>query len=235
MISSKDPDEYPTLYHYRNAASHRSTMKRSLRSLYKKLLVLSKGKEKEEEPVELANCYPSPAEPEARPPARSTLNQQETPLIRMPCVTGVSGYTPGRGFSIAKPHPQFVDRCMKCNGSYAAKRVIKNGAQGDPKKAGRRVNVKKGKTKPKKPEQRRRCHLCGSKTNFFCFGCHRYLCNMPPKNGEDRDSNKHQSQFQVNLPRLAPDGRIMQKNGEIVFEKQFGVLTCYHIAHKDRW
>ena len=27
----------------------------------------------------------------------------------------------------------------------------------------------------------------------------------------------------------------MRKKEEIVFEKQFGVLTCYHIAHKDRW
>ena len=34
MTASDDPEEYPTLYHWQNAASHRSTMKRSLSTLY---------------------------------------------------------------------------------------------------------------------------------------------------------------------------------------------------------
>ena len=232
MISSKDPEEYPTLYHWRDAASHRSTMKRSLATLYTTLLEMAKGAEQEES-VEMANCYlSSPEEPEIR---RSNRKQPNTPSIRMPCVVGVSGYTPGKGCSVDKPSQQFVDRCLKCNGMYPAIRIIKAKVDESQKKAGRRVNVKRGKTKNKKPDQRRRCHLCGAKTRFFCFGCHRYLCDKPPKDGKDRSGKKHPSQFHVMAPILEPDGKIMRKKGKIVFEQQFGELTCYHIAHSDRW
>ena len=81
MISSKDPEEYPTLYHWRDAASHRSTMKRSLATLYTTLLEMAKGAEQEES-IEMANCYlSSPEEPEIR---RSNRKQPNTPSIRMP-------------------------------------------------------------------------------------------------------------------------------------------------------
>ena len=36
-------------------------------------------------------------------------------------------------------------------------------------------------------------------------------------------------------PILEPDGKITREKGKIVFEQQFGELTCYHIAHSDRW
>ena len=78
MIISDDPPKYPTLYPWRNAASHRSMMAQSLKTLYNKLIEMPSGDKPDGQFVQFPNCYPSLTEPEAR---RSSRCEPNTPSI----------------------------------------------------------------------------------------------------------------------------------------------------------
>ena len=55
--------------------------------------------------------------------------------------------------------------------------------------------------------------------------------------GKDRKGNKYPAKFNVKVPRCNTDtgSVIRDKNGNIQFVEEFGKLTCWHIAHRDRW
>mmetsp|Transcript_30638 Transcript_30638/g.64831 ORF Transcript_30638/g.64831 Transcript_30638/m.64831 type:complete len:282 (-) Transcript_30638:108-953(-) len=222
MITSDEPTKYPTLFHWRNAASHRSTMKQSMTTLYNNLIEMSKGdNESNVESVELINCCPSPAEPETR---RSSRHQPDTPSIRMPCGAGISGYTPGKGESVIAPSAQFVNRCINCEGKYPARKIDEVDLAGNKDSS------------IKKKDNRQKCHFCKAKTINFCFGCRRYLCSMPPQKGMDREGNKYPKHFNVFVPKLEADGSIKRDGDKkVIFEEEFGELSCWHIAHRNRW
>ena len=88
MCSSKDPAEYPTLYHIRNTASKRYTAKDSLKLLSQILLSWAHddAAAAEAEPMEIIKLSHSPAVARARKLNRTT--QQSAPVVRMPCVAG---------------------------------------------------------------------------------------------------------------------------------------------------
>ena len=224
MITSADPSVYPTLYHSRNAASHRSTSKQSLRLLYNALIEMGNSystQEDEEEPLELVNSCPTPSE---QPQRKSTRNMRvATPAIEMPCVAAKTGKTPGKGQSITNTSAEHVSRCSDCDGTYPMRRIIKATAK-----------YKKRATTAK-PDQRRPCHFCTRKTMDRCSGCKRYLCLDAPNNGKDRGGKRYPSEFCINVPVLDEFGSIQREKGKPVFEKEYGVLSCWHITHMEKW
>ena len=144
---------------YHEATSKHFTMKQSLKELTDILLGWALGTKTEEEapPLELASFCPSPAVPEPSP-RRSARTVPPTPDICLPCVPGITGKTPGKGKSVLKPHAEFVERCVNCDGTFPSI-----------------------KYDPAKKEQRMGCNVCERRTTHFCWKCRQYLCNKPPK------------------------------------------------------
>ena len=147
MITSDDPSKYPTLYHWRNAASHRSTIKQSLETLCNKLIKMSLGDKPNGQSVHLPNCHPSSAEPEAQCSSRCEPN---TLSIRMPCGAGLSGYTPGKDELLIKATVQFVQHCLNYDGEYPANRILDADLQ-------QKNTQKNGRSRKKDYQQK--CHF----------------------------------------------------------------------------
>jgi len=136
-----------------------------------------------------------------------------TPATRLPCVAGITGKTPGKGKSVLNPHAEFVERCVNCDGTFPSI-----------------------KYDPAKKDQRMSCNVCERKTTHFCWKCRRYLCNEPPKNGKDRHGKKYPRRFSVKVPKLKTDGSIQRSpDDNVVFQTEYGVLSCYLIAHQVQW
>ena len=131
----------------------------------------------------------------------------------MACTAGITGVTPGKGTSIATPRPEFVERCVNCDGTFPSI-----------------------KFDPDKKEQRMSCSVCKRKTKHFCWKCRRYLCNEPPKNQTGRDGKRFPNMFSVKVPKLRADQRLQRDDeGKVIFQTEYGVLTCYLIAHQEQW
>ena len=64
--------------------------------------------------MEIVNTCLSPAVA----PARRSARHSSTPQVKMPCVQGISGKIPGRGSNMANLAPDFVERCVNCDGTY---------------------------------------------------------------------------------------------------------------------
>lgn len=222
MITSKSPEWYPTLAHLRNAASKRSTVRKSFKTLSHRLL---KRCEKEatknvvsDGPFLLANSCPTPS---VRPARRSGRNLPTTPFIRLPCVAGVSGDTPGRGKSVTKPSVEYLSRCRECSGTFPAKRVLSIDEKGDTRAGA---------------DDRRDCSVCKRQTQNFCNGCRRYLCDNSPLSSKDRNKKVYPKHFKMRVPEMAADGSCKRdEEDKIVFRYEYGILTCYHIAHQEVW
>ena len=106
----------PTLLHSRNAANQRFLSKDSLKVIGNILLEWTHQEKEQEElsPVEIVNTCPTPA----GAPARRSARHSSTPQVKMPCVQGISGKTPGRGNVMDKLAPEFVEHCVNCDGTY---------------------------------------------------------------------------------------------------------------------
>ena len=141
MCTSRDPDEYPTLHHLRNANKQRVATKDSFKILSNILLEMASQPEANQSPVELVNFCPSPSAPVSR---RSSRNSA-TPQHCLPCPRACTGKTPGKGSSVDNPHPEFVERCAACNGIFPSV-----------------------KYDPMKRDQRMKCSVCKRKTSNFC-------------------------------------------------------------------
>ena len=112
-----------------------------------------------------------------------------------------------------KPHQEFVERCLSCNGTFPSMRFD-----------------------PLKKDQRVTCAICKRKTKHYCWGCRRYLCSEPPLNGKDLHGKKFPKNFSVKVPKVKEDGTLERDNkGNFIFQTEGGVLSCYHIAHREYW
>ena len=112
-----------------------------------------------------------------------------------------------------KPHQEFVERCLSCNGTFPSMRFD-----------------------PLKKDQRVTCAICKQKTKHYCWGCRRYLCSEPPQNGKDLHGKKFPKNFSVKVPKVKEDGTLERDNkGNFIFQTERGVLSCYHIAHHEYW
>ena len=54
--------------------------------------------------------------------------------------------------------------------------------------------------------------------------------------GVGRDDTKYSKNFSVKVPVLKGDGSLRRDGeGKPVFRTEYGVLSCYMIAHQDKW
>ncbi len=169
LSAAKSLDEYATIAHYRNAASHRYTMAESMDLLIEKVLELG-GIISDDNSTEL--MMPSTITPSGAfapsPLGQVTVIDQSTgrgqPIDnakQMPFATWKSNTTPGQGKDVHVPDEWFELRADSCEGCFWGKR-LKPPNQG---------------SKPHKGS----CSVCKRETAWYCFGCRRYLCNIPPQ------------------------------------------------------
>ena len=131
MCTSKDPSFCPTLLHSRNAANQKFSSKDLLKVIGNIMLEWA-NQEKEQEglfPVEIVNNCPSPAVAPAR---RSAHHSSSTAQVKMLCVQGISGKTPGRDSVMDNLPSEFVECCFNCDGTYPSMKY-------DPSKKEQRV------------------------------------------------------------------------------------------------
>ena len=165
------------------AANRRFSTKDSLKALSNILLGLSIEENEQEEmsPVEIMNACPSPA----TQPARRSARNSSTPQVRMPCVQGISGKTPGRRSVVDNLPAEFSERCVNCGGTFPSI-----------------------KYDPLKKEQRVACSMCRRKTAQFCWKCRRHLYNEAPLKGRGRDGKTYPKDFSVKVPVLKGGGSL---------------------------
>ena len=189
LSSAEDLNVYGTLYHWRNAASHRSTMGDSLELFFETLLKFANnaGDAKNRGRKTSFETIPHPLfEPS---PGLSVSTRSQTPQIqRMPFGRSSTGSTPGKGKSIDSLEIDFAKRCKECTGIYLAKRVpepenIRGDISGDDESlneedsdddmsAAAAAAIRKNKN----VRVRTPCFICKAKTEYFCHGCGRSLC-----------------------------------------------------------
>ena len=83
---------------------------------------------------------------------------------------------------------------------------------------------------------KRMCFHCKRNTEFYCFGCRRWLCFMAPLVKKD-SRKKHPKYFVVNTPVLDNSKNSMDdgSGGDIKTITETGEWTCYHAAHQQGW
>jgi hypothetical protein len=240
--AKQDLDFYPTIAHARDANNKRATFADSLVLLFEMFLsqarnsastvdgldgddgltlemnqVLSVGDSEEEE------------KDEELPRKRAT--RRSVAATPKPVQFEVAGFKTGKT-PVERENDggdNFKLRCDLCIGVYYGKLV----PDPDLKKVLKDQRI------------RRMCFHCGTRTNYFCFGCRRFLCFAPPKlERKDEHGNKiklpkQPKYFAVKMPVLNKQGelQIIQRDDkeEYKFEKEVGQWTCYHAAHQRGW
>ena len=109
----------------------------------------------------------------------------------------------------------FNERCSKCTGTKYAFQM-------------------KNINNPTEPAQQISCALCGRRTSWFCFGCRRWLCNIPRKDTKDERFPKG---FIMRVPEIDVDGSFKRNHqtGRIVYKEEIGRMTCHIMAHQNQW
>jgi hypothetical protein len=145
---------------------------------------------------------------------RSRSNSTPGP-VELDAPGGKTGITPKHR---NKTNPLFIERCRTCIGLYFGKRVS------DP-------TVEKT---AKDERLKRICYVCGAKTDYFCFGCRRWLCMSPPKSSDPEQPEP--KYFSTNTPVLDKDGELQfESDGSVKTVKEYGHWTCFHKAHEPGW
>jgi hypothetical protein len=165
----KDLADYASILHWRNAASHRYTFGESINLFID--LILKQARigtdNNDEDSIELPEInQPSGAfapSPLGQVTAVDQSNDdKEVDMAKvMPFATIKSNTTPGQGKDVHLPDAWFAERAA-CDGVYWAKRL------------------KRPESGVSRPELAI-CHVCKRETSWYCFGCNRYLCNIPPQ------------------------------------------------------
>ena len=211
MCTSKDPSTYPTLLHSRCAENERFSSKDSLEVLSNILLGSSSedNEPKELSPVETVDFCPILAVP----PTRRSMRNSHAPQVRMPCVQAITGKTQGKASNLLNLHPEFVERCVNCEGTFQSM-----------------------KYDPLKKEQRIACNVCKRRSKQLGWKCRRHLCNEAPLKGMGRDGRKFPKTLNVKVPLLKGYCSLQRGlDGKPIVRMECGVLSCYIIAHQDRW
>jgi hypothetical protein len=286
MSMEKDLDEYPTMYHWRNAASHRSTFNESLELFYESLLDLARDTSRQKR---FAKIMPNPSGVYAPSPGvntRASATKKGTPQVqKMPPGRSSLGTTPGKGQSIDMLPREFLERGNRCTGVFIAKRACE--PEGERDSSDEEDSDEDG-NEDKKSRMRRSCFLCRKLTQYVCHGCGRAFCMEPPQEkflkkvlakrntltekekrreekekqmqakkkgggkkkgskkkgkgkGHTKQNNTHKVQMKVKAkyPKLfcveVPKFKETDKNGNVIFIREYGEYTCYHIAHHEQW
>ena len=137
------------------------------------------------------------------------VTQQSTSVIRMPCIAVRMGETSEKDASRMKPHPEFVERRLSCDGTFQSTRID-----------------------PSKQDQRVTCAICNCKTSHYCWGCRCYLCSEPLHNGKELLGRKLPQNFSFKVSKEKEDGTLERNStGNFIFQTEQGFLSCGHIDH----
>ena len=101
-----------------------------------------------------------------------------------------------------------------------------------------RIRAKRRVTRRNQNEfdDRRACHVCKHNTKYFCLHYRWYLCNELPLNSKYQDGKMYPPYSCVRVPILTADGSVEQDaDWMVVFEEEYGELSCWNIAHKYCW
>ena len=181
-----EPDDYGTIYHWSNVASHRSTFAESLELFHDTLLGLAKGNLRITIPsIKMPNptglYEPSPG-PAAAAKSQSSANKKTPVLQKLPPGRTSLGATPANGQSIDWVSREFNDQCDKCNGIYLTKRMAASPEEVEVSANNSSDDESLDEDrKAKDPRQRNLCYICKVRTPWACLGCGRSLCLSAPK------------------------------------------------------
>ena len=107
------------------------------------------------------------------------------------------------------------------------------------RKATRSSQGKDTTTKSNDMRVRRSCFVCQTRTDWYCTGCKRYLCNTPPKTDDPdnkkkgNNTKKYPKYYVVDTPVLDDNGNMMiGQDKELTTDRDIGYLTCFLIAHQ---
>ena len=176
--------DYQTLQAYRDAANHRTTMKKTLRTLAEMLIKIGRKESfSTEEAIQLP--LPDPTGPfvlslmkemtedefeYAMDNHGGAIRDEATPDAReMPYAAAETGKSPKPGRGLDCVDEEFEKRCQQCLGIYLTKLIP------DPES-----ESKSKRSKPKRERVRRLCVICGRQCNTYCNGCNRPMCFTAP-------------------------------------------------------
>ena len=124
LSAEKDLDDYPTISHYRNAASHRCTMAESMDLLIEKILKMA-SIEDNDNILALPHIATPTGAFAPSPFGQVTVVDQSlgrgAPIDNakeMPYATVKSNTTPGQGVDVHLPDDWFEQRATSCEGIY---------------------------------------------------------------------------------------------------------------------
>jgi hypothetical protein len=162
MTASNDlENEYNSLKHYRNAASHRTTFQKTLLTIY--TVLKQKVLEKNDNDGNAATFVDPPAVRTRTMPLRRRFNG----VIPQPMEFGVQ---------LPFATPKKIKKKVQQNEvSEAVSKMYENCT-------GRLVQVANH-------SKRQRCSECGKKTGYYCAGCKSWFCAASRNNNNNQDDN----------------------------------------------
>jgi hypothetical protein len=220
VTAKSDLDSYPSLYHFRQAASKRSTMDDSVDRLIDCFRDCQAGKMtfsgSSKGPTEDATNSPGPAI------ARRSKRANEAK------VTNKENWLP-RNAQVITPGPG--RRSKDENTTGAANSLRASECNGMPLMASLKDPDKNG---GKLVPHRKPCVLCGKHTNMQCLSCKRFLC-VDKDRSKDFENNKNldleSSDYTTNVFAFKQT-KVNPKTGQQVQETIHSMRSCYHIAHE---
>ena len=258
--AKKDLKFYPSLSHARNANNNRATFADSLLKLSRMFLSQASRARAESssrgidgvgaETLDLDSILGVGDVEESSDTSRRRSSRRAVSSTPNPIKMEVAGFKTNK--TPVERHGQnhdqsFQDRCGLCIGVYLGQLAP------DPD----------DKT-IKEDRIRRKCFICDTRTDYFCFGCRRMLCFKPAnKDGKTIKGKKQPRFFTVDTPVLDNAGQLQvilerkkeeegsgddsdecsegrgnreeRKDGSYKSIKELAKWTCYHAAHQKGW
>ena len=176
ITAKEDLNSYPSLQHYRNAASHRMTYKKMLRMTYEKLRDEADKLEKSDEIVQAEIQGPS---------VTRRVRFQNQGILAAQRIN----FVPQKSFNTPRKKQK-----RQIESGHIAKAVVErtHNCTGFP------VEVICPEVGKKKDSVRQRCYICKSKTRWRCLHCHFYFC-MSSKKTATRESQLYFDEEKENV------------------------------------
>ena len=150
--------------------------------------------------MEIVNTCPSPVEP----PTRRSVRHSSTPQVKMLCVQGVFGKTPGRG--------SVMENCWVFGICWALRQFW------------RHLFIHEVWSFEK--EHIVACSVCKRKTAQFLWKYRRHLSNEDSLKGIGRYGTKYSKNFSAKVSVLTGNDSLQRdREGKPVFKMEYGVLS----------
>ena len=250
--AKSDLSFYPTAAHARHANNERATFYESIKLLSS--MFLSQGRRAAERTsgrgldgldaatINLDEILGVETPNEENQPRKS--RRRSVASTPGPVQLEVAGFKTGTTPTVRETKTKndvFTTRCEQCIGVYYGQLVP------DPDPSTKKKGTSTSRI-------RRKCFICGTGTNYFCFGCRRYLCFSEPKIKDTKQPKfftvdtpvLKQGQLQVIRERRNEDNDNEEEEEEEDDDdeekkkgyksvKETAKWTCYHAAHQSGW